>query len=265
MSMPLFKNELKSNWKILVLFLAILSMYAGLVTAMYDPKVGAGMNALTESMPELFAAFGMENPGVTLMDFEINYLYGFILIVIPFIYTILMCYKLMAKYIDKGSMAYLLNSRYHRINIAVTQALVLFFGLFVQVVYSTAFIFVCSQIFFGDELPVKDFLLLNFGLFSLHLFLGSLCFFFACLFNEIRYSVGLGAGLGLLFVLLQMLSQVSEDIEFFKYGTPLTLFRPEEIVKQDAGALLCLGALSFSAILFLAASFFSFKRRDLPL
>ena len=91
MSIPLLKREIKSNYKILLLFMGIVTLYSGIITAMYDPEVGTGINAMAESMPEFFAAFGMENPGVTLLDFLNNYLYGFILVIIPFIYIINMC------------------------------------------------------------------------------------------------------------------------------------------------------------------------------
>lgn len=80
MSMPLLKMGIKSNGRLLLLFMGIITIYAGVITAMYDPELGKGINAMAESMPELFAAFGMQNPGITLLDFIINYLYGFILI-----------------------------------------------------------------------------------------------------------------------------------------------------------------------------------------
>ena len=43
MSIPLLKSELKSNSKIIVLFLAVITLYAGIITAMYDPELGAGI------------------------------------------------------------------------------------------------------------------------------------------------------------------------------------------------------------------------------
>ena len=62
MSLPLLKIEIKSNYKILILFIGLITLYSSIITAMYDPELGAGMNALAESMPDLFAAFGMQNP-----------------------------------------------------------------------------------------------------------------------------------------------------------------------------------------------------------
>ena len=253
MSIPLLKIELKSNSKIILLFLAIITLYAGIITAMYNPELGAGINELAKSMPQFFAVFGMENPGTTLLDFLNNYLYGFILILIPFIYIILMCYKLVAKHIDKGSMAYLLNTHYSRIQIILTQFIVLVIGLLVLVCYATGLIIFISNLMFKGEM------------FILEVFLSTLCFMFACLFNELKFSIGLGAGLGMIFFLVQMLSQVSDDIEFLKYFTPLTLFSPENIIKYDIESFMYLGVLLISAVVFFVITMKKFKKRDLSL
>lgn len=265
MSIPLLKTELKSNYKIFLLFLGIITLYAGVITAMYDPDLGAGINELMESMPQLFSAFGMGNPGTTLIGFLINYLYGFILVLVPFLYALIMCYKLVAKYIERGSMAYLLNTHYSRVQIIRTQFFALLLGIFLLVLYAAVLIIICSQILFGGELAIPKFLFLNLGLFLLELFLASLCFLFACIFDELKFSVGLGAGLILVFFLLQMLSQVSEDIEFLKYLTPLTLFIPEQLVEYDAGSILCLGVLLVCAAVFMLTGIRRFQKRDLAL
>lgn len=265
MSIPLLKTELKSNCKILLLFLAVITLYAGLITAMFDPELSTGINELAKSMPQLFAVFGMENPGTTLLDFLNNYLYGFILILIPFIYIILMCYRLIAKYIDKGSMAYLLNTHYSRTQIILTQFTVLMIGLFVLICYSAVLILLISNFMFKGKMEISKFLLINSGLFLLEVFLASLCFLFACLFSELKFSIGLGAGLGMVFFLTQMLSQVSEDIEFLKYLTPLTLFNPEGLADLERKSFVCLGILLAGAVLFCVITVLKFKKRDLSL
>ena len=118
---------------------------------------------------------------------------------------------------------------------------------------------------FEGELDIKKFLVLNLGLWVLQIFLASFCFLFACLFNEIRYSIGIGAGLGLLFVLIQMLSQVNEDIEFLKYATPLTLFQPESIIQYETMAFICIGILAVLSIVCFLLAHLGFVKRDLPL
>lgn len=59
MSIVLFKREWKSNYKIIFIFIAILTLYESLIVAMYDPKLGESLNMMAETMPQLFAAFGM--------------------------------------------------------------------------------------------------------------------------------------------------------------------------------------------------------------
>ena len=265
MSAPLLKIEIKLGYKLLLLFMGILTLYASIITAMYDPQLGAGINALAESMPEFFAVFGMQNPGVTLLDFLINYLYGFILILIPLIYGIIMCHRLAARYVDRGSMAYLLNSHYSRGQILGTQIFVLLSGLLILGAYGVVLLLLCSHFLFPGELAVPEFLVLNLGLLSLEIFLASFCFLFASLFNEIKYSIGLGAGISALFFLIQMLSQVSEEARFLKYFTPLTLFSPEQLIQYEAPALLRVILLLALAAIFFTAAWAGFKKRDLPL
>ena len=176
-----------------------------------------------------------------------------------------MCYKLVAKHIDKGSMAYLLNTHYSRIQIILTQFIVLVIGLLVLVCYATGLIIFISNLMFKGEMEIIKFLLVNLGLFILEVFLSTLCFMFACLFNELKFSIGLGAGLEMIFFLVQMLSQVSDDIEFLKYFTPLTLFSPENIIKYDIESFMYLGVLLISAVVFFVITMKKFKKRDLSL
>ena len=87
----LMKQEVKANYKLYVIFLSIIAMYAVTLVAMYDPSLKDSLESLEESMPVVLAAFGMQDMGTTLLDFIITYLYKFVLIVTPFIYSIVMC------------------------------------------------------------------------------------------------------------------------------------------------------------------------------
>lgn len=147
----------------------------------------------------------------------------------------------------------------------MTQFMVLLIGLLILLLYATGFIFCVSEVMFQGELEVSKFLLLNAGLFLLEFFLACLCFMFACFFDELKFSVGFGAGLGLLFFLAQMLSQVDEKVEFLKYVTPLTLFMPEGLVKYESHSFMGLGVLLAGAAVFLAVGIMRFKKRDLLL
>lgn len=261
----LIKKEMKSQIKILILFLIVISIYSTVIVMMYDPQLGESLHMMAQSMPELFAAFGMQDPGLTMMDFIINYLYGFILIIIPIIYIIVTSYRLIAKYVDKGSFAYLLTTGHSRVQVILSQYISLTCGVFILVAYATVLNYTTSYLLFDEALILKNFLMLNVGLFILHLFFASLCYLTSCTFNEIKYSIGMGGGVSLLFILIQMLSQVSEDIQFLKYFTPLTLFDPQNIAILDNQAIGKIIVLLILAIVFIISGTIIFKKRDLSL
>ncbi|MCF2555599.1 ABC transporter permease subunit [Faecalicatena contorta] len=220
----LFRKELKSNYIMLLIFLGVLSMYSYMITLMFDPKLGDSLNTMAESMPELFAAFGMADAGTTLLEFVTNYLYGMLFIAFPGVFIILLSNRLVARYVDNGSMAYLLSIPKKRSSFAATQALFMGSLLLIMVVYVTSLILIVSEVTFPDELDIPGFLRLNVGLFGLFLFFGGICFFFSCFFNESRLCTGASSALVVYSILVQMISQVGDKFEKLKYATPLTLF-----------------------------------------
>lgn len=259
----LIKREIKANYKIFIIFVMILSLYCSIIVAMYDPKLGESLNMMAQSMPELFAAFGMTNPGVTLMDFLINYLYGFILIIIPFIWTLILCQRLIVRYVDKGSMSYLLTTPHSRKQIILTQYTSLLLGVFALLIYAVILIYVCSYIMFEENLDIGAYLTLNFGLLALHIFFASLIYLTSCFFNESKYAIGVGGGLTFVFVLIQMLSQVNDKIEFLKYFTPMTLFDPQGLIGYETNALLCVGVFVILSIVLTCLGTMIFQKKDL--
>ncbi|MDL2224819.1 ABC transporter permease subunit [Eubacteriales bacterium OttesenSCG-928-M02] len=261
----LFFHELRANYRLLLLFLIVLSLYMGVIITMFDPALGSALDALSESMPGLFAAFGMMNPGATLLQFLANYLYGFLLIAFPLVFLIMLSNKLVARYVDHGSMAYLLATPHTRRSIILTQMLVLLSSTLLLVLFVTLFGILLSHLAFPGALDVGTFLLLNLGWLCLLLFLGGLCFFFSCLFNDSRRSYGFGIGLTIAFLLVQMLSQVGDKLEGLRYATPLSLFQPTAILAGDAAQIWMLGLLFLLGAALFTAGAIIFTKKDMPL
>lgn len=78
--------------------------------------------------------------------------------------------------------------------------------------------------------------------------------------QEIKYSIGLGAGIGCLLIMIQMVTQIY-DSKFFKYCSPLSLFNPDQIIKYNSTALMGIGILFTLSVLF----FKGFRKKDLTL
>ncbi len=52
---PLLRREIRANYKILLIFCAVFTLYGAVIVGMFDPKLGESLNAMAASMPELFA------------------------------------------------------------------------------------------------------------------------------------------------------------------------------------------------------------------
>ena len=69
----LYRQGLRASWKPLVIFLAVLTMYDAVIVSMFDPRIGDLLATLMQTMPDIMAMFGMNNPGATLAEFLANY------------------------------------------------------------------------------------------------------------------------------------------------------------------------------------------------
>lgn len=265
MNATLLKKEIRSNWILLVIFLGVLSLYGIMITMMFDPKMGDSLRAMADSMPDMFAAFGMSNVGATLLEFVSGYLYGVLFIAFPGVFIIILTNRLTARYVDNGSMAYLLAAPVKRWRVMLTQAAFLLLSLVIMVGFITGLILMFSEALFPGELDIKAFVRLNTGLLGLQMFFGGACFCASCFFNESKYSSAISTTVIVYSLLLQMLSRVGEKFENLKYATPLTLFDIDGLSAGDTQAWLTCGALYIAGILLMGIGIARFSRRDLSL
>lgn len=267
MNATLYKREMKSSWKLLVIFTAILTMYVVLMIVMYSPEMLEMFRQFSETMPGMMSSFNMDfsSDSLTLLGYLASGLYGFILIIFPMIFSIIRGNGLVARYVDRGSMASLLAAPVKRRTVALTQMAVLLTGIVWLVLYATGLELFTIAVHAPEQAETWTLLKMNFGLLCLHLFIGGVCFLASCIFNESRFSIALGAGLPGLMFILQMLAQAGEQTEGFKYATFFTLFNPDAIAAGEAGAMGGVWVLLAGAVLLYAAAVTVFTKRDLSI
>jgi len=116
----------------------------------------------------------------------------------------------------------------------------------------------------GIEFSVKDFLMLNLGAFLLMFALSAISFMFSCIFNLSKNSLALGAGIPIAFFIFQIMAQVGESLENFKYISLNTLFDPNAITTGGSFwvQFVVLGAVG---VVLYSVGMKVFKEKDLPL
>lgn len=264
-SLPLFKRNLAQIWKILLIILAAMTLYTTVIIYMYDPELAHMLNDYQQALPGMMTAVGMTGAAGNLTEFVHIYLYGFIMLIFPMIFLIILGNKLLAHYVDAGSMAVLLSTPNSRMRIAMTQLLTLLLATALLIALITAIGIVSCESLFPGELDIPVYLQLNTALLLLHLMLGGIVFLPACIFNDSKWYFFFGAGLLILFFLFQMLGNMGGNLEFFRYLTPFTLFPGEKIVEGEGGAAgYCLIMAAVGSVLYGGGAAY-FVSKDLPL
>lgn len=265
LNFELYKREMKGSIKLLVIFCMIITLYISVIIGMYDPEKMKVFDGFVDAMPELMTAVGMKAGATSLLGFMASYLYGFILIVFPMIFSILRGNGLVAKYVDNGSMVSLVAAPVKRVTIVFTQMLVMVSDIFLLLLYGTLLECIRAESAFPGELDIKTLLILNTGLFCLHLFIGGITFLASCIFSSTKHSVGFGAGIPTLMLVLQMLANEGESAEKFQYFTFFTLFDPNGIVAKENGSLTGVVILFAGAAVLYLLGIVIFDRKDLYL
>lgn len=261
----LFKMEWKSSIKLMIPFMMILTLYITCIIMMYDPELGNILDEFVKAMPELMGAVGMNGPTGELIDFISTYLYGFIMIFIPLLFTVIVSLRLVSKKLDNGSMSYLLSSGVSRNTVWMTQFLVLISNVIVLIVYATGLGLLCSFMMFPNALDVQAYLFLNIGVLLLQILFAAIAYFASCAFNEYKNAVLIGGGVPLLMIIIQMLANMKGDLEIMKYFTIMTLFDPQKIIHHLKDAIPALCIIGVMAIVLFIVSNRIFNRKNMSL
>lgn len=263
LNLTLFKREMKSSIKTLLIFAAILTLYIPIIVSMYNPDTASMLEEFAKAMPEIMAAVGMTGTASSLTGFLSSYLYGMLLLVFPMVFTILRANGLIARYVDRGSMVSLVAAPVKRITVAFTQMMVLISGIIMLLLYCTILEITFSAMYFPGELETSALLGLNLGLLFLQLFIGGICFLASCIFNDAKYSIGVGAGIPTLMYILQMLSNTGGNAENAKYATFFTLFNPDGILAGKTSSIAGVIILLVGAAALFVTSICAFSKKDL--
>jgi ABC-2 type transport system permease protein len=265
MNKTLLKASIKLNYIVFLIIVAVLMLYLPIIISMFNPETQDSINEMLKSFPpQLLSAMGFTEIGGSLLSFIGSYFYGFLILLLPMIYAIVVANRSIASHVDKGSMAYLLSTPNTRLKVAGTQAIFLSSTVTLLIVVVTVVGISLSGILFPGELDAAGFIRLNAGALFLYWALTGIGFFASCFFNDTKNSLALGAGLPVAFLVLQMIANTGEEVKFLKYFTIYTLFAPAKII-EGKGYLVPFLVLIGIAVVMYSAGLYFFHKRDLPL
>lgn len=262
----LYRTMIKTNGK-LMLYMGLGCFVIMAAFVMLFPTIAnQNMDQLLKSMPEsMLKAFNMSDGLNTLTGFLVAEFYSMIYLILLIVYSVLTANHLVSRLVDRGSMAYLVATPHSRIHIIITQILFLLSGL--------VFISVCiilgvwvSDAWLIDKsmLDMDVFLKINLVGFLTFAVISAYSFLFSCLFNDERRAVSISAGITILFLILDIVGKVSEDLAWLRNFTIFHAFDPGKIINGIVDVIPLSVGLAVASILLFFLAVIIFKRKDLP-
>jgi len=265
MSMTLFLKTIKRNYKLFIIFYAVLTMYLVVMASMYDPNDIDQLMGMLELMPaELLNAMGFAGIITNLVEYLASWLYGMLMIGFPLVYCIILGNRLVAKMVDDGSFSFLLSTPLTRTKIIITQAVYALTSvlLLFLLVFATG-VGVCA-IFLPGLLDVQAFFMLNLTTMLVNMTVLMITYFFSCLFSDTKYSIGFGSGVTIMFLLMNMLGGASSDARILKDLSIYGLYDPLELVRGEPVLWLNLFYVGLIIVLFVAG-ILVFRKKQLTI
>lgn len=269
MSGALYKQMMRVNLRGFLNYAAGSAFYILLMFWLY-PGIAKNTRALDDivsTMPDgVGRAFGLSGFGSADAFISGEY-YGLILVLILAIVSVQLSTQLMARLIDRGSMAYLLSTPTTRVRVATTQACVLVSGLLIILGATTLAGFAGKAWMLGDHYAFDGgrFALLNAAAFLMFFAVAGIAFLVSAASNDEKKALGLSGTIVFGFYSLDLLGKLSDSIDWMRDLSIFSLYRPSDIVGGGDFPALGFALLAAIGLAAFGVAVAVFKRRDLPL
>lgn len=269
MNLALFRSALKSNWLLILIFSIVSLLYLILFVSIYDPEILETMEVALGMIPaEITATVGMDTIPVSLTDFLAAYFYNFILYLFLVIHTIILPVRLIVRYVDRGSMSYLLSTPNSRLKISITMVVYIASSLAVMILIMTVITIIYSALVQPNALDIPAFLSLNFTTYLVALAMASISFFFSCLCNNMKYATGFNTAIIAGFFIFELIGKFGQHAGIYTVVESVSIFqllRSREIVAGIINMALNNGILILIIAVVMSGALLVFKNKDLPL
>lgn len=270
MNMTLYKHMMKGNLRGILSYGIGSAFYIILMEWMYPSLANSTktLNDMLKAMPSgVTKAFGYQNGFGSFESFISGEFYGLLLILILTIFSVMIPTQLVARLVDRGSMAYLLSTPNKRTKIVTTQAIVFFTGIFLIMMITTLTGVIGHKVFINEThaFHMAKFLQMNLGAFLLAFAVGGISFLISCSTNDEKRAAGFSGMIGFVFFSLNLIGKISNKTDWLRHLTIYSLFRPSDIVSGSAKIAGSYTALGLIGLITIVAGILIFKRRNLLL
>lgn len=262
----MFKRELKLNFKsfliwtliLLVLFLAVYLIYPSIMNS-------ENMEMLNEMMkvfpPEILKAFNMD---ISEIDSAYGWLKteGFIFVLlITGIFSGILGSNIVLKEESDKTIEYLHNLPVTRTKIITSKILCALTYIISMIVILGIFNYIGLTI--SCDFDKKQYILLSLSPLLSSLVIFGICLFISTFTHKTKKTIGISLGIVFASYFLQIISELSKEVEFLKYITPFTLSNTRNIITNININPICIIVSLLLTIILILLSIYKYNKKEL--
>lgn len=264
MSIPIFKNTLKRNWKLLLIFSCLLCFYQIVIISLIDPNDMEKVKELYGTMEDFMGAFSISIASMTTpLNYTASVFFSIIVMAFTMAFYVIQNIQLIVRGVEDSSIVCTLSAPVRRSTLAVTNGVYLVFSMLVLfgIILTSGSIMLNS---YGD-FDFGAYLNLVGITFFLCTAVAMLSYFLSVAFCDTRWGIRMAVGVPLILLFMDMLGGAGgEKTEWLKKVTPFGWLDSVGIVMGEVQTWWMYLALGGAIIVLLLATVFVFNRKRLP-
>jgi ABC-2 type transport system permease protein len=265
MSISIFKNTLKRNLKLLLIFFVVLCFYQTVIITLINPSDMEKIKELYGTMGNLLPAFGISIVAMTSpLSYTASTFFGTLVMAFTMVFYVIQGNNLIAKQVDDTSIVYVLSAPVTRTKLIITQGVYLIFSL---------------AVLFLGILVTGSVVLSGFGNFNFNAYLNlvmltfllctaiaMLSFFLSVAFCDTKLGTALGTGVPIALLIISMLGGAGGDsTKWLKQVSPFGWIDSVKIVNGDISTWWMYIVFTGIIVVLFIASIAVFNKKRLPI
>ncbi|GMB08111.1 ABC-2 type transport system permease protein [Thermolongibacillus altinsuensis] len=262
----IFKREFKRNIKSLIIWSIVLGSLILLTLSIFPQfaEQQKEMTKLLESLPEsMIKAFGLDQLNIgDLMGYYGVRVYAMTTL-LGSIYSAILASNILAKEENEKTIEFLLSKPITRSQIVTEKLFVVLVNIFILNGVSTIASIIGFQFTKDQEVPTDTFTLLIVAAILLHLTFAALAFMLSSIMKKTRNILSVSLGVVLVTYFMNILSGISEDIEFLKYFSPFKYVDPAPIINDNAIEPLYIFVMAAVILISIVMAYMVYRKKDI--
>lgn len=264
MNKIIFLDTLKQSYKLMIIFVCVLSLYLTCIIAIATPEDMSEIGEIFTFVEDYLGVFGIDVLQFTsVLNYTASVFFGVLVMAFTMVFYVMQSVALIAKPVENGSLANTLALPIKRRYVAFTKGVYLIFSI--MVLFFVIFIVGTVAIYVQEEFEILRYLDLVAVTCLLCCSVAMMSYFFSVAFCTTRLGSSLATFVPIGFFFMSIIGGLSEETEFLKKFTPFSALDSVGIVTGEVNTFVLYIVFTVIIAVLLTASSYVFERKNLSI